>query len=84
MSNPQEVAYYVVSGQSKTTPDEMARVAGVHWAVEESFKTAKGEVGLHHYEVRSWAGCMLGGPVCIAHCCAVIRRCLSCITMDNT
>jgi SRSO17 transposase len=34
----------------------MARVAGARWAIEESFETAKGEVGLDHYEVRSWAG----------------------------
>lgn len=26
------------------------------WAIEESFQSAKGEVGLDHYEVRSWAG----------------------------
>jgi SRSO17 transposase len=29
---------------------------GRDWAVEERFETAKGEVGLDHYEVRSWAG----------------------------
>jgi SRSO17 transposase len=56
MSNPQEVAYYVVSGPSQTTLGERARVAGARWAVEESFETAKGEVGLDPYEVRSWAG----------------------------
>ncbi len=32
------------------------QVAGARWAVEESFETAKGEVGLDHYEVRSWVG----------------------------
>jgi SRSO17 transposase len=31
-------------------------VAGVRWAIEESFQTAKGEVGLGHYEVRRWPG----------------------------
>jgi SRSO17 transposase len=34
----------------------MVRVAGARWAIEESFQSAKGEVGLDHYEVRSWAG----------------------------
>jgi hypothetical protein len=38
ISNPQEVAYYVVSRPSETTPGEMARVAGARWAVEESFE----------------------------------------------
>jgi SRSO17 transposase len=26
------------------------------WAIEESLETAKGEVGLDHYEVRRWTG----------------------------
>lgn len=28
----------------------------MRWTVEESIQTAKGEVGLDHYEVRSWTG----------------------------
>jgi len=31
-------------------------VAGIRWTIEESFQTAKGEVGLDHYEVRRWPG----------------------------
>jgi SRSO17 transposase len=31
-------------------------VAGSRWAIEESVETAKGEVGLDHYEVRRWTG----------------------------
>jgi SRSO17 transposase len=30
--------------------------AGTRWAVEECFETAKGELGLDQYEVRSWSG----------------------------
>lgn len=56
LSKPQEIAYYVVSGPRETTLAEMARVAGTRWAIEESFETAKGEVGLDDYEVRSWTG----------------------------
>lgn len=56
LSKPQEVSYYVVGGPSQATLAEMARVAGRRWAIEESFETAKGEVGLDHYEVRSWTG----------------------------
>jgi SRSO17 transposase len=29
-------------------------VAGVRWAVEECFQTAKNEVGLDHYQVRRY------------------------------
>jgi hypothetical protein len=56
LSDPEEVSYYVVGGPKQTRVEEMARVAGRRWAIEESFETAKGEVGLDHYEVRSWAG----------------------------
>jgi SRSO17 transposase len=31
-------------------------VAGKRRAIEESFETAKGELGLDQYEVRSWVG----------------------------
>jgi SRSO17 transposase len=56
VSDPTEVAYYVVSGPEKTSLEEIVRVAGTRWAIEESFESAKGEVGLDHYEARSWDG----------------------------
>jgi len=34
--------------------DELARFAGIRWAIEESFEDAKGTVGLDQYEVRTW------------------------------
>jgi SRSO17 transposase len=34
----------------------MVKVAGTRWTVEAYFAAAKGEVGLDHYEVRSWHG----------------------------
>ncbi|MCC2669302.1 MAG: Mobile element protein [Armatimonadetes bacterium] len=30
------------------------QVAGTRWSIEETFETAKGEVGLDQYEVRKW------------------------------
>ncbi len=56
LSEPEEVSYYVAGGPKQTPLEEMARVAGTRWAIEESFETAKGEIGLDHYEVRSWKG----------------------------
>lgn len=49
-------AYYVAFAPSGTTLEEMVSVAGTRWTIETSFETAKGEVGLDHYEVRSWSG----------------------------
>ena len=35
---------------------EIVRAAGRRWHIEEAIGEAKGEVGLDHYEVRSWQG----------------------------
>ena len=56
VSDQTEVAYYVVSAPEETSLEEIVKVAGTRWAIEESFESAKGEVGLDHYEVRSWDG----------------------------
>lgn len=56
LSAPTTIAYYVASGPPQTPLVELARGVGTRWAVEESFETAKGEVGLDQYEVRSWHG----------------------------
>src|SRR3954463_10097782 len=54
LSKPDEMAYYVVFGP--TSLEALARIAGRRWPVEECFETAKQEVGLDGYEVRSWHG----------------------------
>ena len=54
--DPTKITYYVASGPQETPLYALARVAGMRWAIEESFETAKGEVGLDQYEVRSWQG----------------------------
>jgi SRSO17 transposase len=55
-SDPTEVTAYVAFAPAETTLAEQVRVAGLRWTVEESIQTAKGEVGLDQYEVRSWTG----------------------------
>ena len=56
IAKPGELAYYVCFGPAETALDELARVAGTRWAIEECFEEAKGEVGLDQYEVRRWDG----------------------------
>ncbi|HVK94069.1 MAG TPA: IS701 family transposase [Noviherbaspirillum sp.] len=51
-----KLAYYVCYVPSDTDLQAMVRVAGTRWTVEECFEATKGEVGLDHYEVRSWHG----------------------------
>jgi SRSO17 transposase len=54
LSEPADLAAYVVFVPQPTTLEEVVRVAGSRWTIESSFEAAKGEVGLDHYEVRSW------------------------------
>jgi SRSO17 transposase len=56
VDQPTELAYYRVFAPARTSLTAMVKVAGTRWAVEECFETAKGEVGLDQYEVRSWSG----------------------------
>ncbi len=52
----EEIAYYLVYAPSDTLLSEMVRAAGARWTIADLFKLAKGQVGLDHYEVRSWHG----------------------------
>ena len=49
-----ELAYYLCCAPTGTTDEDLIRVAGARWAVEECFQTAKNEVGLDHYQVRRY------------------------------
>ncbi len=51
-----ELAYYLVYAPADTPLAEFVRVAGARWTIDDLFKLAKGQVGLDHYEVRSWQG----------------------------
>ena len=56
LTDPTDLAYYVCFCPAETPLAELVGVAGTRWAIEESFESAKGEVGLDHYEVRRWPG----------------------------
>jgi SRSO17 transposase len=49
-----ELAHYLCFCPPGTALAELVAVAGRRWAIEESFQTAKGEVGLDHYQVRRY------------------------------
>lgn len=57
-SDPSDIAYHVCFGPAGTSVEELVRVAGARWAIEECFQTAKNETGLDHYQ-----GTRLYGPV---------------------
>ena len=56
VSDPTNLTAYVVFAPRESSLEAMVRVAGSRWTVERCFEEAKGEVGLDHYEVRSWTG----------------------------
>lgn len=49
-----ELAYYLCAGPPGSTDEDLIRVAGARWAIEECFQTAKTEVGLDQYQVRRY------------------------------
>jgi SRSO17 transposase len=51
-----ELAFYRCYAPAPMPLLSLVRIAGIRWAVEESFQAAKGQVGLDHYQVRGWAG----------------------------
>lgn len=50
------VKYYFSNAPINTPLNEFVRISGMRWPIETIFEEAKGEVGLDHYELRSWLG----------------------------
>ena len=54
LADPDDLAYYLCHGPERTPLRELVRVAGARWAIEETFQSAKGQVGLDQYQVRRY------------------------------
>ena len=75
LADPGKRAYYRVYGPAHTELADLVRVAGSRWHIEEGFEQAKGEVGLDHYEVRSYRGWHRHVTlVLVAHACLAALR----------
>ena len=76
IARPEELAFYLTHATLGTALVDLVRVAGTRWTIESCFETAKGEVGLDQYEVRSWTGWHRHVTMAmLAHAClAVIRK----------
>lgn len=74
-AKPAERAYARVFAPCGTTLAQMARALGARWSVEQCFEEGKGEVGLDHYDVRSWQGWYRHITLCmLAHAFLVTLR----------
>ncbi|MEV0150642.1 IS701 family transposase, partial [Nonomuraea sp. NPDC050405] len=51
-----ELAFYLCFGPAGTPLEQLVRIAGSRWAIEECFQSAKNEVGLDQYQVRRYDG----------------------------
>jgi len=56
LDDPSVVKYYFSNAPADTPLIEFVRISGMRWPIEIIFEEAKGEVGLDHYEMRSWVG----------------------------
>ena len=48
--------YFLTNAPAECTRAELARLSGARWPIEVAFAEAKGELGMDHYEVRTWRG----------------------------
>jgi SRSO17 transposase len=56
LSVPAEIKYYLCNAPVGIVPRTLADLSGQRWPVETIFEEAKGEVGMDHYETRTWVG----------------------------
>jgi SRSO17 transposase len=67
--------YWISNLPADTTPDRLARLARMRWKMELDYKQLKGELGLDHYEGRSWLGwCHHTALVTAAHGFLTLER----------
>jgi SRSO17 transposase len=73
--DPEGHAYWLAYGPTQTTIAELVRVCDVRWQIEECFAQVKGEVGMDHYEVRTWEAWHRFITLCmLAHALLVVLR----------
>jgi SRSO17 transposase len=56
LKDPKDFSYYHVYAKKEETLENLVKVSGQRWPVEECFEMAKNETGLDQYEVRSYKG----------------------------
>jgi SRSO17 transposase len=70
--------HYLLSLPASTAMRELVRVAKLRWRVERDYQDLKGEVGLDHFEGRTWIGFHHHAALCAAaHAFLALRRALS-------
>lgn len=52
----QEIKYFLSNAPASCPQATLIRVTGLRWPVETALEEAKGELGMDHYETRTWRG----------------------------
>jgi SRSO17 transposase len=69
--------YYLSSLPADTSLKKLVRLAKLRWRVERDYQEMKGEVGLDHFEGRTWRGFHHHATLCmVAHGFLALRRAL--------
>ena len=70
-----KLAYFLIFAPTETTLQQMVQAVGARWTVESCFEEGKGEVGLDHYEVRTFQGWYRHITLCmLAHAFLAVLR----------
>jgi SRSO17 transposase len=56
LGRPEPTDHWISNLPPDTEPERLARLARMRWKIELDYKQLKGELGLDHYEGRSYAG----------------------------
>jgi SRSO17 transposase len=56
MGEPSGVKLFLSNAPATCPPEDLVRVSGLRWPVETAIEEAKGELGMDHYETRTWRG----------------------------
>lgn len=56
LDDPSVIKFYFSNAPAETPLIEFVRLSGMRWPIETIFEEDKGEIGLDHYETRSWLG----------------------------
>lgn len=76
---PDEDRYWLAYGLAGATTAELVQVCDTRWQIEECFAQAKGEIGMDHYEVRTWTAWHRFVTLCLlAHAYLAVVRHAAC------
>ena len=67
--------YWLANLPADTTPERLARLARLRWMIELDYRQLKGELGLDHYEGRSYLG--------FHHHCAIVIAAHGFLTLER-